>query len=146
MDIFSADKADKKDIKRFYKSQRYSAGFLGDDRCFLVRDTAVKNTPIIASVIVSYCSTSPFLHALVVDIKHQKQGLATALIKHCQQHFNSLVCFCEPKLASLYLANRFQVINDIKMAKSMPEQLTSRFDSYRQHTPSLLALSAKQSE
>ena len=146
MDIFSAEKADKKDIKRFYKSQRYSAGFLGDDRCFLVRESNVNNAPIIAAVIVSYCTTSPFLHALVVDIKHQKQGLATALIKHCQQHFDSLVCFCEPKLASLYLANQFQLLTDFQLSNHLPEQLTSRFQSYRQHTQSLLALSSKQSE
>lgn len=95
-----------KSIKRFYKSHRYSASLMGYDHVYQVK----KNETIIACAIVSYQNKDnhqSLLHALVVDSKYQKQGIASKLIHYiCQQH-KHIVCFCQSSLVQLYLKSQF---------------------------------------
>lgn len=123
--IETADKSDKKAIQRFYKQQRYSARFLGDDVTYLVRD----NQDIIASVIISFKDSHPFLHALVVAECWQHQGLATKLLIECQKHCPRLICFCAPELSPFYTKNGFAVVSLI----DLPEELQLRFNAYRKN-------------
>lgn len=130
--ITTAKKSDKKALLRFYKSQRYAASFLGYDFAYFIQN----DNEIVASVIVSQLFKEHpqyFMHALVVDINHQQQGLAVQLIRHCQQQYSSLVCFASSRLTSLYLNNNF------KMARcnSLTEQLSVRFNAYKKKQPEL---------
>lgn len=121
--IETADKSDKKAIQRFYKQQRYSARFLGDDVTYLVRD----NQDIIASVIISFKDSHPFLHALVVDNNHRGQGIAQSLLAKAAEQHPKLYCFCEEELVSFYQKQRFAVIE----GSLLPDDLRQRYLAYR---------------
>ena len=123
--IIKAEKADKKDIKRFYRQQNYSAGFLGLDHCYLVRF----QQKIIAAVIVSQIkpeNDQHFLHALMVDGQHRQKHLASALLHHTIKHHQPLVCFSGSSLATLYTQMGF------KLAKpcDLTQTLNLRFQAY----------------
>ena len=136
-------KADKKEIKRFYKQQHYSAKFMGLDQCYIVED----NNHIIASVIISQLTENNqqyFLHALVVNTCYQKQGLATKLLKYSTNHNaitekpDSIVCFCSVDIISLYQKSGFKVLSQ----KALNHTLFSRYLLYRkkQHNLTITAI------
>ena len=122
MHIQIATKADKSAIKRFYKNNRYSASFMGDDQCFYITHYEA----IVACVIVSYSTTTPFLHALVVQKNQQKNGLARQLVAKCQQQFNDIICFADKDLTEFYLKLGFVKSN----ANRLPANLLDRFQIY----------------
>lgn len=127
-----AAKSDKKSILRFYKSQNYSARFLGYDHCYFVK----QNGSIIASVIVSQLAenhSQSLIHALVVKEGLRHQGLATKLIKHCTANHTNLVCFALDKLSPLYLKSGFKLASNSELT----EQLSIRFNSYQQKQASM---------
>jgi len=131
--IIKAEKTDKKDIKRFYRQQNYSAGFLGLDHCYLVRF----EQKIIASVIVSQITpenNQHLLHALVVDGQYRQKGLASTLLRHAIKLYQPLVCFAGADLATLYTQAGF------KRAESndLSQTLNLRFQAYRKKINDLM--------
>ncbi|WP_448248692.1 GNAT family N-acetyltransferase [Thalassotalea agariperforans] len=155
-----AAKSDKKSVKRFYKSQHYSASFIGFDSTYIVLD----NEQIIASAIVSYSTSDnnqALLHALVVAKLYQKQGIATELIniikqQHCHNYrekHSTIVCFADDKLSQFYQRMSFKVVssksksdntqcqsydNDLTVKRVLSESNFNRFIAYQKNTPSLL--------
>lgn len=124
---------------RFYKSQRYSARFLGGDSCYLIK----KGNEVIASVIVSTVepmSEQCLLHALVVDVKYRHQGLANLLVKCCLQRHADLVCFCQPKLTQLYIMLGFTLLSKQDIDTKLCGHLLARFRRYQIKQPALEAL------
>lgn len=125
----------KKQIKRFYKSQHYSASFVGFDTSYQV----LNEDKIIASAIISYQTKEnqqALLHALVVDKNYRNIGIAKQLISHiCKQH-NHIVCFCSLELIKLYQQFNFNLCseNDLSTMNKF------RFLTYQQKNK-LLALS-----
>lgn len=123
--------SNKKQIKRFYKSQHYSAAFIGFDSSYQVVDV---NCNIIASVIVSYQikdNQQAFLHALVVDKNFQNIGVAKQLIAYvCTQH-NDIICFCSPKLINLYQQCYFNIASEIELSTKNK----FRFSLYKNQQP-----------
>ena len=132
MDILTAEKSDKKDIKRFYKNNHYSASFMGNDQCFMIKDD---NAQIIAAVIVSVISDKPFLHALVVNQNERGTGRATQLLEHCQSISPMIYCFADLSLNRLYIASNFKSIDQ----EQLPASLHSRFQRYKQQNNTLTA-------
>lgn len=91
----------KKQIKRFYQSQHYSASFMGFDKSYQVLD----DDDIIASAIISYQTkenNQALLHAIVVNKNYQNKGIAKQLITHICKLYPNIVCFCSPELVKLY--------------------------------------------
>ncbi|WP_371185900.1 GNAT family N-acetyltransferase [Thalassotalea maritima] len=129
--IICAEKSDKKDIKRFYKQQKYNARFLGDDACYFIKD----NEQIIACVIISYQHRSPFLHGLCVDGTHRHQGIARQLLTHCQHLHQHIYCFAQDSLAGLYLNSHFSQVSQ----DTLPNSLQTRFTSYLRKQTNLVA-------
>ena len=135
-----ANKADKKEIKRFYKTQQYSAGLKGYDITYL----AMQNNSIIGTVICSGLCMSAnqyLLHGLVVNHYYHHQGLASNLINHCWHHLYSLsskalsvVCFAEQNLAHLYLKNNFNVAD----ANKLTPLIKARYEAYLKTQPQLI--------
>jgi len=133
--VITAIKSDKKAIQRFYKQQKYSASFLGFDHCYLIKS----NGTIIASVIISFIESNnqqAFLHALVVDKKHQKRGIATKLINSIESNYSSIICFANSNMIDFYQKLDFQVTNS-ELIKPIIEK---RFIRYKQNSPNLLRL------
>jgi hypothetical protein len=131
-----ANKRDKKNIVRFYKRQHYSASFIGYDQTFIIECEGY----IIASVIISQltqsqhlCNSDHFLHALVVDIQHQRKALATSLLTHVNEIFTQLYCFADINLEELYCRANFKNISP----SELPEQLASRYWRYQKNNRTL---------
>lgn len=123
--IVQAQKADKKDLKRFYKAQRYHANFMGFDHGYLIKN----KHEIIGAVLVSYLIENNrlgFLHGLCVDKNHQNQGLASSLILQCQKFHSQLLCFSQAKLANWYRAHHFKTAS----TDSIPQVLLDNYQSY----------------
>ncbi|WP_371373274.1 GNAT family N-acetyltransferase [Thalassotalea aquiviva] len=131
MQILEADKNVRKNIKRFYKQQHYSASFMGYDRCFYI---AKPNQDIIASVILSEIEHVNFLHALVVDKAYQKQGFASQLIDQCANIGTPIFCFADNKLDRLYQSKGFHLGQE----SQLPDALAKRWHSYVKKSPNLL--------
>ena len=139
--IALANKSDKKDILRFYKANNYSARFIGFDKCYVIK----KNQLIIASVIVSKVrldqqesaeinsKSQYFLHALVVALAYQKQGLATQLLKHSLTQHLPMVCFSDASLAPLYLKQGFKALNNGLVKSNLTIELFKRFKQYSKY-------------
>ena len=127
-----ANKTDKKDIKRFYKSQQYSAKFMGLDHCFIIE----YKCEIVASVIISQLNQQNqqyFLHALVVNSCYQKQGFASKLLKYATDEISTvhkpalIVCFCDANLIFLYQKCGFKLLSE----NALNQILHSRFLLYK---------------
>lgn len=152
-----AAKTDKKNLQRFYKSQQYSACFIGFDTSYLV----FHQEHIIAAAIVSYSDSEnkqALLHAFVVDKRYQKQGIARELInaitgQHLASTEYSIVCFSKPELNTFYQDLSFKPLvaekvfnteiapladNQI-LSISLTEVNLKRFIAYQKTTPSLIA-------
>lgn len=141
-----ANKGDKKSIQRFYKSQHYSASFIGNDLTLL----ALKNQTIVGSVIISLVTNHEkntnhwFLHALVVLKELQGNGIAKQLIKNavleskkqannCNNKLAKLTCFADKSLASFYLSNNFKAASPLEL----PDELSQRLNRYLNKQPHL---------
>lgn len=123
LSIAAAEKSDKKAILRFYRQQRYSARFLGDDVTYIAR----RDEQIIAAVIMSYKSSTPFLHAMLVCKTQRCQGIAQALLALLLPQFPELYCFCENDLAPFYQKFGFHQIQ----SNTLPHELRARFIAYQ---------------
>ncbi len=65
---------------RFYKSQQYSARFIGKDHCYIVK----LNNKIVASVILSagqVCGDYWLLHGLVIDKVMRGKKIASVILQ-----------------------------------------------------------------
>jgi len=127
-----ADKSDKKAIKSFYRRHQYSAGFMGLDSTYLVKD----GQEIIACVIYSYLQVEnrqSFLHALVVDPVYRRRAIAGELLDYSRAFHPLTVCFAASELAPLYLSRNF--------IQASPERLTAplavRYQQYVKKKPAL---------
>jgi GNAT superfamily N-acetyltransferase len=134
--VIIAQKSDKKAILRFYKSQHYSASFLGYDSCYFLKN----NEEIIASVIISKIAQHHqhyFLHALVVKQQYQRQGLASQLLQYAQRQHLPLICFSTEKLLPFYLKNSLIKLQSDKIVSNLPEHLHMRYKRYLKKQPQL---------
>jgi N-acetylglutamate synthase-like GNAT family acetyltransferase len=118
--ISKAVKSDKKSVMRFYKQQNYSAGLLGFDHSYTIKFEQV----IIGCVIISSLEKSNpqlFLHALVIKKEHQKQGLASQLLRYAlEQHpSHQLVCFAQESLSHFYQKNSFRQITEHQLLQPL---------------------------
>ncbi|GLX80150.1 hypothetical protein tinsulaeT_34900 [Thalassotalea insulae] len=135
MQIIRADKSDKKAILRFYRSQHYSARYLGHDQVYMIKQ---QQTIIAAAMVSQIQADSPvyFLHAVVVNSHYQKQGLASALLLEIDKAQQSLLCFAKISLAPLYqkIAMTHQ---PSKQIQQLPTHLQQRYYSYLIKQPAL---------
>ena len=128
MKITLAEKSDKKLIKRFYKSQHYSASFIGLDHCYIVKcDEAIIACVIISSITEQY----DFLHALVVDKRFHRQKLASKLLTHTQSLHHPIACFANNLLSTLYTNNGYSPLSCDKCSSFLPEEIYQRYRHYR---------------
>lgn len=135
--ITKAEKSDKKDIQRFYKSERYSACFIGYDQSFIIKERG----EIIASVIVSARFEnfeSFFLHGLVVTKQYRNKGIAHAMLNYISEFFTPLYCFCEQALCRVYLSANFKQINE----HALPNDLQQSYCRYKIKQPTLCCFSS----
>lgn len=152
--VYKAEKTDKKDIMRFYKSQRYSARYIGQDQGYFIKI----NDNIIACVIVSggrECSQFWLLHALVIRPTYRKKGIASLLLRTILTENSSsairaieqskakvasyanIICFAAPNLQALYVSNQFVHYNSPDDIAQLPNEFRSRFTRYQEKHPSL---------
>ncbi|WDE03330.1 GNAT family N-acetyltransferase [Thalassomonas viridans] len=125
-------KSDKKAIKRFYRQHSYSAGFMGLDSCYLVKD----KQQIIACVIHSRLvveNQQSLLHALVVAPGYRRQAIASSLLDYSCAFHPLTVCFADKQLAPLYLSSRFTPASQHQL---FPE-LAARYTQYIKKKPEL---------
>lgn len=145
--VTKAKKANKKDILRFYKAQRYAAGFIGQDHTYFIK----YNTEIIASVIISAGQEDGLfwlLHGLVIDTAHRDVGVASLLLRTiiAEQVFTKekpvaryekIICFADQALQGLYLSNKFVSHNTTKDVAQLPDEFRHRFLCYRKNQNNL---------
>ena len=106
--IDTATKSDKKSLLRFYKQQHYSAGLLGFDHVYLIKNPQ----EIIGAVIISALEKNNrqlFLHGLVIKQEFRQQNLATQLLRQTlNRHINQqVICFSNEDLSDFYQKNGF---------------------------------------
>jgi len=133
--ITTANKTDKKSLMRFYKQQSYSAGLLGFDRVYIVKD----EQEIIGAVIISAIEENNpqlFLHALVIKQEFRQKKLATQLIQYVRRHHNNqqLFCFAQEELAHFYQQNGFSQVAEHLLL----QPLLMRFFRYKKTNNMLL--------
>lgn len=144
-----AKKSDKKSILRFYKTNHYSARFIGFDNCYLIKN----NEEIIASVIISRCDVDResivnlanksqyFLHALVVAPAYRGAGLASMLIQSVLPRYHPLVCFAQDSLSTLYLKQGFSALESTHIKQVLLPALFNRYCQYLSKESSLTVFS-----
>lgn len=135
--IYTANKADKKALLRFYKSQHYSASFMGFDSGYIIKNECEE---IIASVIVSQLEADnqqALLHGLVVAKQHRKKGLAKKLILHCLTEHNTIVCFAHEQFKALYQKAGFSRLQAQQVEQHLNQLLVTRFRTYHKKQPLL---------
>ena len=140
--VVEALKSDKKDIMRFYKSQQYSARFIGKDHCYIVK----LNNKIVASVILSagqVCGDYWLLHGLVIDKVMRGKKIASVILQaiinseHLGDKFKKIICFADVALQGLYKKNLFVTYNSTAEIKTLPQELKQRFKRYQSKQPNL---------
>lgn len=135
--VEKAAKTDKKDIMRFYKTQRYAASYIGQDQCYFIK----VNNEIIACVMVSTGQENGecwLLHALVVNKAYQGRGIASQLLQaiyaeKCEQkqaQYRQILCFAENSLSTFYYANQFANYNAEHDIAQLPKEFKHRYISY----------------
>lgn len=140
MTFSPATKSDKKSLMRFYKQQSYSAGLLGLDNVYLLKDTS----EIIGAVIISTLSKNSqqsFLHALVIERAFRQQTLASQLLTFAftQHQHQEIFCFADETLNHFYLQNSFEKISE----HQLPAPLLVRFLRVKKTKKNLLAFTFK---
>ncbi len=142
--IVKAEKSDKKDIKRFYKNQNYSASYIGQDKCYIVK---IDNT-IIAVAIISLGQEHGnywLLHGLVTEKQHRGNKVASAIIdtiiseknQNIEAQYNKIVSFADTELHAFYRANGFISFNSNKAINDLPLEFKQRLARYRENRPNL---------
>jgi GNAT superfamily N-acetyltransferase len=137
--VVKATKADNKAIKRFYKTQRYSASYIGQDHCYLVKNQSI----IIASAIISAGQENGdywLLHGLVTDQEYRGLKIASSIIRkiidqgnHTQDKgYTNIICFADSELRPFYLANRFISYNAINELNKLPLEFKQRLVRYQE--------------
>jgi N-acetylglutamate synthase-like GNAT family acetyltransferase len=126
--ITTASKSEKKSLMRFYKQQRYSAGLLGFDSTYIIKNSS----EIIGAVIISALTENNpqlFLHALVIKQEFRQKKLASQLIQHAlHQHDNQqVICFADESLTHFYQNNGFYQITE----QQLLQPLLMRYSRYR---------------
>ncbi|XPF94584.1 GNAT family N-acetyltransferase [Colwellia sp. RE-S-Sl-9] len=124
-EINKATKQDKKDIKRFYKDNNYSASFMGYDHTYIIKMDNV----IIGSVILSYITNSSqygLLHALLITPLYREKGYAKLLIETLQWEHNHIICFADKKLYRLYKDIGFKESESLEI----PSHFIDRYNCY----------------
>lgn len=149
--------SDKKQLKRFYKQEHYSAGFKGFDIAYGVFD----KEQLISAVIISQLTpdnTQALLHGLVTKKIKQNQGHASKLLNYCLVSYQkvgladitdnlsnisnisntmeSIVCFIEPKLRAFYLQHQFTE----QPITALNDTLKPRFNAYQKYQADLLIM------
>lgn len=104
---------------------------MGDDQCFYIS----QQDEIIACVIISFTSTTPFLHALVVNKTYQHKGLATQLVIHGQKLLPNICCFADINLSNFYQKLGFERVESNKITVN----LQTRFYNYQRNNNKLAA-------
>jgi GNAT superfamily N-acetyltransferase len=120
------NKANKKDLKRFYKAHGYSASFMGYDHCYI----ASINNAIIGSVILSYIdnkNTCALLHALFIHPQYRKRNYGHALVQYAYNEHKKLICFADKALELFYIGNNFIE----GTLENIPNSMLERFKSYQ---------------
>lgn len=160
--VIKATKADKKRIQRFYHQQHYSASFVGYDECYIIEEECFElegiehHNKIIAAAIVSmshHTNQQPWLHGLVVNAHHQRQGIASVLMRHITACYTELVCFASPELIPFYQPLGFypieQMLNNTTFKLNSPCKMSlgalsetnlNRYQNYLTSQRSLIAL------
>ncbi|ARD42860.1 GNAT family N-acetyltransferase [Colwellia sp. PAMC 21821] len=142
--VVKATKADKKSVLRFYKAQRYSASYIGQDHCYTVK---VDNR-IVASAIVSGGQEADnfwLLHGLVTNKAEQGKGLASLILQTIVNDVNALekkryekiICFADSALQQFYKKNQFIKYNTKDEIASLPIEFKQRLTRYREKQQSL---------
>ncbi|MDO6428711.1 GNAT family N-acetyltransferase [Thalassotalea sp. 1_MG-2023] len=137
--IDTATKADKKTIKRFYKTHGFAASFMGYDSCYIIKQN---DDEIIAAIIVSQLvkgNQQALLHGLYVSCKYRNEGLATKLLEHCIIKHKILVCFANNNLQELYQKVGFSMLQEKEVEQHLNTSLITRFNHYQQNQPFLRA-------
>ena len=140
--VVEALKSDKKDIMRFYKSQQYSASFIGHDHCYIVKF----DNKIVASVILSAgqaCGDYWLLHGLVIDKVMRGKKIASVILQaiinseHLGSKFKKIICFADVALQGLYNKNLFVTYNSNDEIETLPQELKQRLKRYQSKQPNL---------
>jgi len=146
--------SDKKQLKRLYKQEHYSAGFKGFDTAYGV----FNNEQLISALIVSQLTpdnTQALLHGLVTEKSRQNQGHASKLLSYCLASYQkvgltsiagtttnntkaieSIVCFIDPKLRAFYLQHQFTE----QPITALNDTLKPRFNAYQKYQADLLIM------
>ncbi len=142
--VVKATKADKKAIKRFYKTQHYSASCIGQDHCYLVKSQGT----IIASAIISAGQENGnfwLLHGLVTDRAYRGKNIASSIIRTIitegngtkEKRYSKIICFAGTELQPFYLANEFISYNDINELNQLPLEFKQRLARYQEKQKNL---------
>ena len=136
--ITTASKSDKKSLMRFYKQQSYSAGLLGLDQVYLVKNPQ----GIIGAVIISALEKDNpqlFLHGLVIKQEYRQQKIATQLIQHALSlHVHQkIICFADKELCHFYQNNGFNITTENELL----DPLLFRYLRYKKTNNGLLVFS-----
>lgn len=152
--VEKAAKTDKKDIMRFYKTQRYAASYIGQDQCYFIK----VNNEIIACVMVSAGQESGefwLLHALVTEKAYRGKGLASILLRFIMAEskvelqqitpgntvdknesslptYSKIICFADKVLQLLYISNKFINYNAVEDIAQLPHEFQQRLSRYRE--------------
>ena len=127
-----ANKTDKASIKRFYKQQKYSAGFMGFDHTIL----ALVDEDIIGAVIVSKIeenNSQYLLHGLLVSQHYRGQKIASSLIKQMTKRYAPIYCFADNSLTRFYLNNGAKQSSEDELSMT----LACRLNAYLKRSPTL---------
>lgn len=134
--VIKATKDNKKEILRFYKSEHYSARFIGHDQSYFIKE----HDTIIANVIFSggiEAKNSVLLHGLIVAQTYRSQGIASLLLKEsiiqtlANSHIDTIICFAEISLKRFYLARQFTEFDITHSDKFALHSFLTRFLSYK---------------
>lgn len=151
--VIKATKNDKKDILRFYKTQRYPARYIGRDQCYFIKTDNL----IIACAMISAGQEDGhywLLHALATNISYRQQGLASLLLQAIMSEkknttnpqpinnlhlatYPNIICFADAKLQPFYLANGFIPYHTSNNIQQLPLEFQLRLLRYQEKQPSL---------
>lgn len=137
-----AKKADKRQIKNFYKTNKYSASFMGYDTSYI----ALADNRIIACVILSYISKNnnqALLHALYVENNYRIQGIAKELVSYAKREHKSVACFALNTTSDFYYTLNFNQIQkdmtDLTTTGLLSTINIEKYVQYKKHIPNLSA-------
>lgn len=153
-----ADKADKKAIKRFYKSAKAPLSYMGLDTVFCItpasndEDNSNKELTrnadkhIIGGVVLSQLTSDNhqyLLHALFIEQKYRKKGLSSLLLHEVNKFITEktnkqglsqeVIVFAEQDLTSFYFKHAYHEIT----SESLLAPLALRYRSYIKKQPRL---------